>query len=121
MSPGLKTTFGVHAVVSLIFGLGMYLIPGWLTDLVKWTPYDPGMTQSFGAAMLAFSLSSWLSYKSGNFSDVKIIVHTEIVLTILGALGSLYQVLFAGGPAFNWVSFALFTLFAFLFSIHRKG
>lgn len=121
MSQGLKTTFGVHAVVSLVFGLGLFFIPGWLTDLVNWKPFDPGMTQTFGAAMLAFSWSSWLGYKAGSFSDVKIIVQTEIVLTILGALGSLYQVLFAGGPAFNWVSFALFSLFAVLFSIHRKG
>jgi hypothetical protein len=79
------------------------------------------MTQGFGAALLAFCLSSFLAYRSGTYGDVKIIVQTEILLTILGALGSLYQVLFAGGPAFNWVSFVLFAVFAALFIIYRKG
>jgi len=120
MSQGLKTTFLVHAIISLIIGFGLFFIPAVYAGLVNWTPFDPGMTRAFGAALLAFSLSSWLGYKASNYDDVKIVVNTEILLTILGALGSLYEILVNKGPAFNWVSFALFLIFALLFILNRK-
>ena len=120
MSQGLRTTFLVHAIISLVFGIGLFFVPATYADLVNWAPFDSGMTRAFGAALLAFSLSSWLGYKASNYDDVRIIVNTEILLTVLGALGSLYEVLVNKGPAFNWVSFALFLIFALLFFFNRK-
>src|SRR3990172_6304800 len=47
MSRGLKTTFLVHAIVSLAFGVVLYLIPDTWAALVNWAPYDPAVTRIY--------------------------------------------------------------------------
>ena len=121
MSKGLKNTFLAHAVVSLVFGLGMYFAPGLMVSVTGWTPYDPGMTQAFGGMMLALALSSWLGYQARSFNQVRILVQMELALTLLLAISSVFQVALAGGPAFNWVSAAIYLVFAFLWFTYRKG
>lgn len=63
MSRGLKFTFLVHAILSFVFGAVMYLKPSILGVLVQ----DEGdMTRSYGAALLALALSSWLGYRASH-------------------------------------------------------
>ena len=112
MSQGLKITFLVHAIVVLVFGVVMYLIPGTWATLVNWVPFDPGITRGYGAAMLALAISSWLGYRAVRWEQVRIIVQMEIGFTVLGTLAALYEVLFAGGPSFLWVGIAIFAPFA---------
>ena len=114
MSQGLRITFLVHAIVTLVFGIVMFLVPGQFVRIVDWTPFDPGMTQLVGAAMLSLCVSSWLGYKAANFGEVKIVVMQEIAFTAFGAIVALYQVLLADGPAFNWISAAIFIVFFIL-------
>ena len=122
MSRGLNTTFILHAIVSFVFGVALFFFSGDFSELVGWTPYDPGTSQAFGAAMLALAVSSWLGARAGSFSDVKILVQMEIVFTVLGAISSIYQVTVAGGPAFQWVSFSIYTVFACLWIyFYRQG
>ena len=64
MPQGLKITFLIHAIVVLVFGVVMYLIPGMWATLVNWVPFDPGMPWGYGAAMLALAISSWLGYRA---------------------------------------------------------
>ena len=111
MSNGLKITFLVHAIVSFSFGVICYLTPGMWVTMANWTPFDPTMTQLYGAALLALSASSLLAYRASSWAEVRIVVQMEIVYTMLGALISLYAALITGAPAFIWVSVFVFVGF----------
>ena len=112
MSQALKTTFLVHAIVSLAFGLVMYLLPTWFATVIQWTPVDPVMTSFMGAALLALGVSSLLGYRAEHWEDVRIVVLAEEVFTVTGTLAGLYYLLFASAPLFTWVPVILWGLFA---------
>lgn len=112
MSTGLKTLFLVHAIIGFVLGAVLYLAPGTWAAMVNWTPFDPTLTQVYGAALLALGLSSVLAYRATRWEEVRIIVQMEIAYTVLGALISLYGALVTGAPAFIWVSVVLFAALA---------
>jgi len=112
MSQGLKITFLIHAVVALVFGIAMYLIPGTWATLVNWVPFDSAMTRIYGAALLALAVSSWFGYRATRWEEVRIVMQMQIALPVLSALGGLYEALFAGAPSFVWVAIAIFVVFA---------
>jgi hypothetical protein len=68
-----------------------------------------------GAAILAFSASSWYCYKAAEWERVKIVVLAEIVWTVLVALVGLYGLIFAGQPAASWVNVIIMAGFAAAF------
>lgn len=119
---GLKTLFLIHFVVGLIFGLLYLLIPGVFLAAMKWPAPDVLPYRTIGAAVLAFTVSSWLCYKEFAWDKVKIVVQAEIVWTGLAALVSLYGMLFAGMPAAGWMNVFLMAFFAVaFFYYYRKG
>ena len=112
MSRGLKITFLAHAIVGLAFGLVLCLIPATWATLVNWVPFDATVTRLYGAALLGLFVSSWLGYRAVRWDDVRIVVQTEIVVTVVGGLVGLYSALFAGAPPFIWVSIVIYLGFA---------
>jgi hypothetical protein len=112
MSRGLKITFLAHAIVSLAFGLVLYLIPDTWVALVNWAPYDPAITRIYAAALLGLCVSSWLGYRATRWDEVRIVVQMEIVVTVLGGLAGLYSALLAGAPLFIWVSVVIYLGFS---------
>jgi hypothetical protein len=117
ISSGLRTTFLVHFVVALIFGLIYLLIPGAWGTLINWPIQEPAVYRLLGAAMLGFGTSSWLAYRETAWDRVKIVILMEIVWTILGTLVMLWGLIFAGLPAFGWVNAVLLGAFAVAFSM----
>lgn len=114
MSNGLKITFLIHAILSFVFGLGLYLVPVQFGAMVGWPSSDSTMARLAGNSLLAFGISSWLAYRATNWEQIRIILITEIWLTVLGALIALYSAIFGGAPSFIWVNFAIFVIFAVL-------
>jgi hypothetical protein len=112
ISKGLKTTFLIHAVVGLIFGLPMLIVPGRFARLINWSPIDPVVNRLLGAAFLALAVSSWRAYKSATWEKVEIKVEIEIVFTVLGVVGLLRHLLFLTTPAFAWVNLVILAAFA---------
>ena len=112
MSRGLKITFLIHAIVSLVFGAVLYLQPALWATMVKWAPFDGAMTRSLGAALLALAVSSWFGYRAARWDEVRILVLMEIALTVLSTVGGLWGLLFRGAPAFGWVSVVIWVVFA---------
>ena len=70
---GLKTLFLIHFVVGLIFGLIYLLFPGPFLAAMKWPAPDVMPYRTIGAAILAFTASSWLCYKEFAWDKVKIV------------------------------------------------
>ena len=112
MSRGLKTTFLIHAIVALVFGIVLYVIPGTFLGLVGWKAFDGNMSRAFAAALLALAVSSWFGYRAARWEEVRIVVQMETVFTVLGAVAGLYGFFVKSAPAFIWVSIVIWAAFA---------
>ena len=112
MSQGLKTTFLIHAIVALVFGIVLYLVPGTFLDLVGWKAFDGNMSRAFAAALLALAVSSWFGYRAARWEQVRIVVQMEIAFTLLGAVAGLYGFFVRNAPAVIWVAIVIWVAFA---------
>ncbi|MGA2489715.1 MAG: hypothetical protein ABSF99_05950 [Anaerolineales bacterium] len=122
ISSGLRTLFLVHFVVGLVFGLLYLFIPvmfmGWFgVSVPDVLPY-----RIIGAAVLAFTASSWYCYQAPEWERVKIVVLAEIAWTVLNTLVSLYGILFAGAPTAEWANVIIMAGFAgaFIYFYNKK-
>ncbi len=111
ISTGLRTTFLVHAIVALVFGAALWLIPGRFLTLVGWVQESfiidgteitaPGtlfvdgvITRLLGAVLLALAFSSYQSWRTQEWVKVALVVQLEAVFCILSVLAGLVVVLF---------------------------
>ena len=116
ISSGLRTLFLVHFIFGLIFGLLYLFIPGMFMGWLGVSLKDEFAYRIAGAAVLAFSASSWFCYKAAEWERVKIVVLAEIVWTVLVALVCLYGLIFAGAPAAFWINVIIMVGFAAAFA-----
>ena len=112
---GLKTTFLIHGVVGLVFGLVYLLIPAQFGKMVNWPMPDVSAYRLVGAAILAFTASSWLAYREKVWDRVEIVVVLEIVWTVLATVVMLWALLFAGMPTIGWLNAVIMAAFAVAF------
>jgi hypothetical protein len=112
MTKALKVTFGVHAVVALLFGVPLLVVPGRFLGLFGWLPVDPLITRLLGAAMLALSWGSFRGYRTTDASMQLAFIQMEVIYTILGAVGLLRHLLIAWYPWYVWTLFAILAVFA---------
>lgn len=112
MSKALKFTFLIHAVVALILGALLLIIPGRFLGWVGWAPVEPIINRVLGAALLALAWSSFRGWLATERAQVAILVEMEAAFTVLGCIGVLRHLLFGGYPAMVWIVFAILALFA---------
>ena len=112
MTTSTKITFLIHAIVALIFGLLMLIIPGRFLVFFDWAPIDPIAGRLLGAALLALSWSSYRSYVANEWSKVYIVVELETIFTVLACVGLLRHLLVGSWPWFPWTLFAIFAILA---------
>ena len=117
ISSGLRTTFLIHFFVGLIFGLIFLLFSELWGELVNWPATDPTIYRLLGAAILGYGVSSWFAYRETSWARVTILVQMEIIWTGLGALVSLWGLIFEGIPAIGWLYAVLLAAFAVTFSV----
>jgi hypothetical protein len=114
MSKALKTTFLVHAIVVVLFGVPLLLIPGRLMTWVGWAPIDPITSRLMGAVSLALAWSSYRGWKAMDRTQVSVLIEMEAVYTILACVGLLRHLLFGHWPLFPWLLLVLYLVFAIL-------
>jgi hypothetical protein len=112
LSSGLRLTFLIHAVVSLVFGVSLFILPRLVTMLVRWPQADPLITRLLGAALLALAVSSWMGYRATRREEVTNAVTLEMVFTVASCIALLRHLLFLPTPAFAWVILVIMALFA---------
>ena len=69
LSQGLKTTFLIHFIVALLFGLGFLLIPVAVGSIYGMNVQEPETYRLLGAAMVGFAASSWFAYQATNWES----------------------------------------------------
>lgn len=115
MSKALKFMFLIHAVVAVLFGAPLLIIPGrflWWVGWGTWETIDPLMAKLVGAALLALAWSSFRGWRATERAQAAILVEMEVVFTVLGCVGWLQKLLFTPYPARVWIVFAILALFA---------
>jgi hypothetical protein len=122
ISSGLRLLFLVHFIFGLVFGLLYLFIPGTFLGWLNVPVQDALPDRIIGAAVLAFSASSWFCYMNPEWERVKFVILAEIVWTVLNVLVNLYALIFAAAPAANWVSVVLMAGFAaaFIYFYYKK-
>ncbi|MBN1967562.1 MAG: hypothetical protein JW910_23100 [Anaerolineae bacterium] len=117
VSSGLKYTFLAHAIVALVLGLGILLIPDTVSGWISWPLGETFFIRLAGAAILGFAASSFWAYSAEDFAQVRIVVLMEIVWTVLGTLVYLWGLLIADPriPSIGWVFAIILALFAVAF------
>jgi len=111
MSQALKVAFLIHAAVSCLFGIPLFLVPGRLLQWVGWRPIDPIISRVLGAALLALAWSSFRGWRSTERSQ-PVILEMEAVFTTLGCIALLRHLLSAPFPVMVWIVFAIMVIFA---------
>ncbi len=114
MPKGLKTLFGIHAVVALLIGAPLLVAPGRVLLWLGWAPIDPIVSRLLGAALLALAWSSFRGWQALRLrsAQVAFLVEMEAVFTVLGCVGLLRHLLFGRWPLAPWLAFAVLTAFA---------
>ena len=112
MSKRQKLTFLIHAIVAVLLGLPLFIVPGRLLQWLGWAPIDPIISRLLGAALLALAWSSFRGWQAAERAQVTTLVQMEVAFTVLGCVGLLRHLLFSRYPAIVWVVFVLTALFA---------
>jgi hypothetical protein len=131
ISSSLRTTFLVHMIVALVFGAGLWLIPGRTITLLGWVPeqvqlpqselsvpgqtfVDPVITRLLGAALLALGFASFLGWRASRRDQVSLLVLMEFVYCVLGVVAILAGMFTLGRPmpVIGWVLAAILIVFA---------
>jgi hypothetical protein len=122
ISRNLRTLFLAHAIVSLVPGVLCFFIPGRFLTAMGWIRADPMVTRIVGALLVGLGWGSWLGYRARRWEEVRVLVLTEIGVTIAGSI-AMFRDLLMPHPfrlsltirmtlIFPWVVFLLFILFA---------
>jgi amino acid transporter len=121
--PGLKLTFLIHCIVALIVGLILVVVPQFWATLFGQSITDVAPYRVLGAAILAFGMSSWWAYRETLWQHTRIVTEMEIVWTVLGALVTIYALLFESMITAGWLMAIVLALFAvaFVYYYVREG
>ncbi len=124
ISKRLGNTFLIHAIVSAIFGLALYVIPGRMLVWLGWVPtnyevtvgstsvsapgtllVDPVITRVLGAALLTMAVAGFLGWRAKQLQEVSILVPLELVFCVLALVAFLVRILTVGLsiPLIGWV------------------
>jgi hypothetical protein len=127
ISKGLKWTFFINCIVSLVFGVLLFFLVevylGWLGILFQAPFFFGGL---FGGALLTFASASFIAWKQTEWENVKIVVIMTIVWNMLGAYIFFWVAIYA--QRFHPMTlihpilfFGFLAAFIFFYIRHEKG
>ena len=122
MAKELKYTFLIHAVVALVFGAPLLIMPGQFLTWFGWVPVDPILSRVLGAALLALAWSSYRGWRAKERAQVSVLLEMEAAFTVLGAIGVLRTLLTGPYLWYVWLLFVILALFAlaWLYLLFKK-
>jgi len=117
ITPGLKYTFLVHAIMMTIFALTYLFIPVLWGDLTGCLSNQvPQVFRLFGIAILGYAISSFFSYRENSWEKVKIVAQMNSIITILFAIVLVLALTFWDLPSIGWMYFVVMSGLAIAFN-----
>ena len=106
------------AVVTLVFGLSLVLVPGGLLSLYGITVNDAGIliARLFGAAFLGFTVLNWSARNAADDQVLRGIVLANLIMDAIGFIVTLLGQIAGLANALGWSSVALYLLFGLGFA-----
>ncbi|MFX0001772.1 MAG: hypothetical protein ACFE88_16800 [Candidatus Hermodarchaeota archaeon] len=123
ISKGLKWTFLIYFVVSLIFGVLLFFLVEkyleWFGIVLFYSPIVeifPNLFYGglFGGALLAFAIASFFAWREIEWEKVKIVMIMNIVWNMLGAFIFFWVTFLKGWPVHPMTLMHLILFFGFL-------
>ncbi len=114
VSTVLKYTWILHFIVTIIFGAAYFFIPEIFLEAIQW-PVEVSISRSFGSLFIALGITSLLAFREESFERVEILVLAEILLTLLGLIAVIWNMLTMTLPVIGWAFAGLYALFFILF------
>ncbi len=96
LSTGLKLTFLFSTLGGLGFALTSMAVPAMVASLSGLPGKDLPVYQQAGAAILGYSVASFLSWRATRWEQVRIPVVFGLTFSTLSALGAFYYVILQG-------------------------
>jgi len=113
---GLKVTFLLHGIISGLVGIQHVLFPKVWTDLAGMEISETVTWRLIGAALVAFSISSFLAYREVIWEKVRILIIMESVWSFFGGLVIIWGILYEGLAMLEWLNVIVLAYFAFVFT-----
>ena len=119
MSSLLKITFILNAILSILVGAPLLLVPGRFLGIFGWGPVEPLISRLLGAALLAFAWMSFRYLRANDSRQAIFAVEAELIFYFLGSLGfarHLFQPVWY--PSMVWIVFFILAGGALLWLIN---
>lgn len=133
----LRTTFLIHAIVAVIFGLGFLLVPGRSLTLVGWIPewvqlpdselsipggtfVDPVLTRLIGAMLAGLAYLSFRMTSAGRtWREALPVVEFEAIYCALAVISIIFSSfrMERPMPLFGWLTLLLYAAFTIAWAI----
>ena len=116
----LRNWFVVHAVVDLLFGIPLMLMPVFTLELFGWQTMDVISARVVAAALFGIGIESYIGRNAGRevflgMLNLKIICSLAVILGVSWSLLNNAQ----GAPMMGWVLVGVFLAFNFLWIYWR--
>ena len=116
----LRNWFVVHAVVDLLFGIPLMLMPVFTLELFGWQTMDVISARVVAAALFGIGIESYIGRNAGRegflgMLNLKIIWSLAVILGVSWSLLNNAQ----GAPMMGWVLVGVFLAFNFLWIYWR--
>lgn len=84
---GLRTTYLIHFVWELIFGLAGTLAAKLVGDIAGHPVTDVDVNMLLGVAALTFAMGSWFAYRAARWDQISILTAMEVFFNLVAGLG----------------------------------
>ena len=133
ISKGLKRTFLINFIVSLVFGVLLFFLPEIYleyTGISFQTPFLFGGL--FGGALLAFACASFLAWRETEWERIKIVMIMHIIWNMLGAFVFFWAIIYLSSNPWFYLIYKIMNLgyltiflgflaaFIFFYTRHEK-
>lgn len=108
---GLKFTFLVSAIGGLGFALSSMAVPDLVASLSGLPGKDLPVYQQAGAAILGYSVASFLSWRASKWDQVRIPIVFGLTFSGLSALGAFYYVVLKGVATSALIAVLIFSIY----------
>ncbi len=115
-----KNSFLIDALVAIIYGLVLLLLPEQHATLMGF-PYEEFADRYMGSLFIGFGVGNLLAYRAATWDQVELVVIMNLTFLVVGLIVALYCIAVAILPvmAFMQAGLMLFLTFLFLYSYYE--